>query len=87
VFPIFLASLLLPVYHAAGVPALAGVPSVVNIHFTCVSTSFGALLLLAFPAVPIISCAAVDPAALVVLIAVNVPGILLRLKALLLMLS
>jgi hypothetical protein len=63
-----------------GVPVVAGVPTVDNIPLTRVSTSFGALLLLALPAVPILSCAAVGPAA------VNVPGILLRLKALLLLL-
>ncbi len=74
-FPTFLASLLLPVYHAAGVPAIAGVPTVDNIPLTRVSTSFRILLLLMFPAVPILSCAAVDPADLVNLTTVNVPGI------------
>jgi hypothetical protein len=75
VFSRFLASLLLPVYHAADVPAVACVPTVVNIPFICVSTSFLVLLLFAFPAVPILSCAALGPAVLVVLTAVNVPGI------------
>jgi hypothetical protein len=75
------------VYHAAGVPAIAGVPTVDNISFTHVSISFRVLLLLLFSAVSILSCAAVGPATLVVLTAVNVSEILLRLKSLLLLLS
>jgi hypothetical protein len=71
----------------AGVPALAGVPTIDNIPFTHASNSFWALLLFGFPAVPILSCAAVGPAALVYLTAVNVPGVLLRIKSLLLLLS
>ncbi len=87
VFPTIMASLLLPVYHAAGVPAVASVPTVDNIPLTRVSTSSGALLLFMFLAVPNISCASVVPAALVVLTTVNVPGFLMRLKSLLLLLS
>jgi hypothetical protein len=41
------------VYHAAGVPAVAGVPTVDNIPITVLSTSFEALLLLVFSAVQI----------------------------------
>jgi hypothetical protein len=48
---------------------------------------FLVLLLFRFPAVPILSCAAVDLAALDDLTAVSVPGILLRIKALLLLVS
>ncbi len=69
------------------VPIVAGVPTVDNITLIRVSTRFGVPLLFTFPAVPILSCAAVGPATLVFLIAVKAPGILRRLKVLLLLLS
>jgi hypothetical protein len=55
----------------AGAPVVAGVPTVDDIHITVLSPSFGVLLLFGFPAVLNISCAAVGPANLVFLIAVN----------------
>ncbi len=58
------------VFAVIGIPAVAGVPTVVNIPSTGVST----LLLSAFPGVPVLSCAAVGPAA------VDVSGILVGTK-------
>jgi hypothetical protein len=46
-----------------GVPVAAGVPTVANIPLTCVSISFRTLLWFRSPAVSIITCAAVGPAA------------------------
>jgi hypothetical protein len=65
---------------AVGIPAVAGVPTVVPavvptfvpsiVHTTGVSTCSRVLLLSAFSDFPVISFAGVDPAALVVLTAV-----------------
>ncbi len=62
VFPTFLASLLLPVYHAADVPALAGVPTVDNIPITVLSHQFRGPALVGF-----LCCSNISPVLLWVL--------------------
>ncbi len=57
-----------------GFPAVSVVPTVAP--STCICTSSGVWLLSAFPDVPVLLCAGVDPAALVVNTAVDVPEIL-----------
>jgi hypothetical protein len=59
----------------AGVRAVAGASSVVNISTTWVFTSSGILLLSSSPDVPVVSCVAVSPAVYVFLSAVILPEV------------
>ncbi len=57
-----------------GVPAVAVVPTIVNISSIGVPISFGVLLLSAFSDVPVLFCAGVDPISFVEITPVDVSG-------------
>ncbi len=74
VHPVALTAVDVPgILAVATTSAIAVVPTVVYTSSTGVSTSSGVLILPAFPDVPVLSCAGVDPVALT---AVDVLGIL-----------